>query len=115
MTHGGHSYAGEREVAARQERDALVETAAALRAAGTEVRELSVGSTPTAGPTRWRWAARRWRSARWEWSRRSCRGRGGAVLDCGSKSVSADLRVPGLDGYGMVMGRPEARLARLSE
>ena len=38
-----------------------------------------------------------------------------AVIDAGSKALSADLRAPGLEGYGMVLGRPGLRLERLSE
>jgi D-serine deaminase-like pyridoxal phosphate-dependent protein len=40
---------------------------------------------------------------------------GRAVLDAGSKALSADLRVRGQEGYGIVLGRPGARLERLSE
>src|SRR5256884_1203400 len=53
ITHGGHAYAAtnqrERQVAAEQENQAVTATAEMLRHAGIEVRELSVGSTPTAG------------------------------------------------------------------
>src|SRR2546421_3735792 len=53
ITHGGHVYAAtnqnERQLAADQETDAISTTADMLRKAGIEVRELSVGSTPTAG------------------------------------------------------------------
>lgn len=38
-----------------------------------------------------------------------------AIADTGSKAVSADLRVPGLDGYGLVLGRRDLTVARLSE
>lgn len=51
LTHGGHAYActdraGILDVA-RQERDAVVDLAEALRRAGVPVPEVSVGSTPT--------------------------------------------------------------------
>src|SRR5207244_908766 len=53
ITHGGHVYAAtnqnERQMAADQETDGISTTADILRSAGIEVRELSVGSTPTAG------------------------------------------------------------------
>ncbi len=51
LTHAGHSYAcrnaDEIRVLAAQERDVMVAFAKRLRAAGVEVREISVGSTPT--------------------------------------------------------------------
>src|SRR5947207_436495 len=53
ITHGGHVYAAanqsERQLAADQETDAVSTTADMLGKAGIEIRELSVGSTPTAG------------------------------------------------------------------
>src|SRR5205823_4844174 len=53
VTHGGHAYAAtnqsERQLAADQETAGISTTADLLRRAGVEVRELSVGSTPTAG------------------------------------------------------------------
>src|SRR5438105_349273 len=38
-----------------------------------------------------------------------------AVIDAGSKALSADLRVSGLDGYGIVVGNERLCVARLSE
>jgi D-serine deaminase-like pyridoxal phosphate-dependent protein len=38
-----------------------------------------------------------------------------AVVDAGSKALSADLRVAGLEGYGLVVGRDDLTVARLSE
>src|SRR5207244_809807 len=38
-----------------------------------------------------------------------------AVADAGSKALSADLQVAGLTGYGMVVGHPDLKVARLSE
>jgi D-serine deaminase-like pyridoxal phosphate-dependent protein len=49
LTHGGHAYGGDRERAAGDESAALTETAHLLRQEKIPVRELSVGSTPTAG------------------------------------------------------------------
>src|SRR3989454_6088162 len=53
ITHGGHVYAAtnqnERQLAADQETDSISTTSDMLREVGIEVRELSVGSTPTAG------------------------------------------------------------------
>src|SRR5438034_604398 len=53
ITHGGHVYAAtnprERQIAADQENETVTGTAEMLRRASIEVRELSIGSTPTAG------------------------------------------------------------------
>jgi len=53
ITHGGHAYQAkddsERRTAAAQEANGLLETAALLRSRGIDVRELSIGSTPTMG------------------------------------------------------------------
>src|SRR5438876_4933063 len=53
ITHGGHVYAAtnqtERQRVADQENDAVSVTAKMLRQIGIEVREVSIGSTPTAG------------------------------------------------------------------
>src|SRR5207237_786944 len=38
-----------------------------------------------------------------------------AVVDAGSKALSADLRVAGLKGYGIVIGREDLTVERLSE
>ena len=38
-----------------------------------------------------------------------------AVIDAGSKALPADLRVAGLNGYGIVLGHPGLKLDRLSE
>lgn len=136
LTHGGHAYGGDRERAAREEREALVVSANLLRARGTEVRELSVGSTPTAGLLASGSGLTEMRPGTYVLgdanqvalgSQRledcalgvvatvvsSPPGR--AVLDVGSKALSADLRVPGLDGYGLVLGHAGCRLERLSE
>src|SRR5437016_3172813 len=52
ITHGGHVYAAtnqrERQIAAEQENQAVTATAEMLRQAGIDVREVSIGSTPTA-------------------------------------------------------------------
>src|SRR5438874_2420859 len=53
ISHGGHVYAAtnqeERQRAADQESESVSITAEMLRHTGIEVRELSIGSTPTAG------------------------------------------------------------------
>lgn len=139
VTHAGHAYAGDREGAARQEWEGLTTTAERLRAGGIEVRELSVGSTPTAA-----WGADAARAGVTEMrpgtyaygdanqvvlgSQRiedcafavvatvvSTPERGRRILDAGSKALSADLRVRGLDGFGLVAGHPELVVERLNE
>jgi D-serine deaminase-like pyridoxal phosphate-dependent protein len=136
MTHGGHAYAGDTERAAVEERDALVISARLLRDEGIAVRELSVGSTPTAGFAAAGSGLTEMRPGTYVFgdanqvtlgsqTLEDCalgvvssvvsRHPGRAVLDAGSKALSADLRVAGLEGYGIVLGHPRARLERLSE
>ena len=139
ITHGGHAYAGERERAAREEWEGLVTTAERLRAAGIEVRELSVGSTPTAAfaPEAGRGGVTEMRPGTYVYGDAnqvalgshalddcalgvvatvvSAPAAGRRVLDCGSKSISADLRAGGLSGHGLVAGHPDLVIERLSE
>lgn len=136
LTHGGHAYAGDREQAASDEREGLLLSAELLRREGIDVRELSVGSTPTAsfaaaanGLTEMRPGTYVFGDANQVTlgSQRlvDCAlavvatvvsaQPGRAVIDAGSKGLSADLRVAGLDGYGIVLGRPGLVLERLSE
>jgi len=140
ITHGGHVYAAtnqmERQLAANQETDCVSTTAEMLRSAGIDVRELSIGSTPTAGL-----ALRGWiteiRPGTYIYgdanqvtlgSQRledcalavvatvvSTPAQDRAVVDAGSKALSADLKVAGLAGCGMVLSHPEITVARLSE
>jgi len=140
ITHGGHVYAAtnqsDRQLAADQETDAISMTAEMLRKAGIEVRELSVGSTPTAGLAL-RGGITEMRPGTYIYgdanqvtlaSQRledcalgvvatvvSTPAPERAVVDAGSKALSADLRVVGLTGYGMVLGHDELVIARLSE
>jgi D-serine deaminase-like pyridoxal phosphate-dependent protein len=140
ITHGGHVYAArnqsERQLAADQETDSISATADLLRKAGIEVRELSVGSTPTAGLAL-RGGITEIRPGTYIYgdanqvtlgSQRlkdcalgivatvvSTPAPDRAVVDAGSKALSADLRVAGLNGYGMVLGRNDITVARLSE
>jgi D-serine deaminase-like pyridoxal phosphate-dependent protein len=107
-----------------------------LRRAGFEVRELSVGSTPTAGLalhdgiTEMRPGTYIYGDANQVTlgSQRvedcalavvatvvSNPAPNRAVVDAGSKALSADLRVAGLNGYGIVLGRDHLVVARLSE
>jgi D-serine deaminase-like pyridoxal phosphate-dependent protein len=140
ITHGGHVYAAtnqsERQLAADQETDSIFTTADMLRQAGIEVRELSVGSTPTAGLAL-RGGITEMRPGTYIYgdanqvtlgSQRledcalavvatvvSTPAPDRAVVDAGSKALSADLRVAGLDGHGVVLGHDDLTVARLSE
>jgi D-serine deaminase-like pyridoxal phosphate-dependent protein len=140
ITHGGHVYAAtnqnERQLAANQETDGISTTADMLRRAGIAVRELSVGSTPTAGLalhggiTEIRPGTYIYGDANQVTlgSQRledcalavvatvvSTPAPDRAVIDAGSKALSADLRVAGLRTYGVVLGRENLTIARLSE
>jgi len=140
ITHAGFVYAAtnqeERQRAADQESDGLLMTAKLLRRDGIAVRELSVGSTPTAGLAL-RGGITEMRPGTYIYGDANQVTLGSqaledcalavvatvvatpapdrAVADAGSKAISADLRVAGLDGYGMVLGRSELTVARLSE
>ena len=140
ITHAGHSYAAtnqqERQRAADQETDGLSETAEELRREGIEVRELSIGSTPTAGLSL-RGGITEMRPGTYIYGDANQVTLGSqlledcalavvatvvstptpdrAVADAGSKALSADLRVAGLEGYGLVVGHPDLTIARLSE
>jgi D-serine deaminase-like pyridoxal phosphate-dependent protein len=140
ITHGGHVYAAtnqrERQIAADQENQAVNATAEMLRQSGIEVRELSVGSTPTAGLAL-RDGITEMRPGTYIYGDANQVTLGSqaledcalavvatvvstpapnrAVADAGSKALSADLQVAGLGGYGIVLGHPELTVARLSE
>src|SRR5438067_7146580 len=127
ITHGGHVYAAtnqnERQLAADQETDGLSATADILRKAGIEVRELSIGSTPTAGLAL-RGGITEIRPGTYIYGDANQVALGSqrledcalavvatvvstpaldrTVVDAGSKALSADLRVAGLDGHGIV-------------
>ena len=140
LTHGGHAYMaandGARRQAAAEEAGGLRETAELLRASGVEVRELSVGSTPTAGhsgeqhgitelrPGTYVYGDANQVVLRSQLQEQCALGVVATVIgaypdrvvvDAGSKAISADLRVPGLNGYGMVVANREPVLERLSE
>lgn len=143
MTHAGHAYRAtgpeERLQIAREEVAALVRTAELLRARGIAVREISVGSTPTAvladevarevpGMTELRPGTYVYgdgnQVALGAMTLDQCAlavvatvvaapERNRVVVDAGTKALAADS--PGAYGYGMVLGHPEWRLDRLSE
>lgn len=141
ITHAGHAYAArgrkEREAVAEQEASGLLETAAALRERGIPVLELSVGATPTApyaegfrGITEMRPGTYVFGDANQvtlgSQDLEDCAlavvatvvstpARDRAIVDAGSKALSADLRVPGLDSFGIVLGREGLTVDRLNE
>lgn len=141
LTHGGHAYKAtnpdQRQRAAAEESQGLVETARLLSAAGVEVREVSVGSSPTAefaaefsGVTEIRPGTYVYGDAGQVAlgshaladcalgvvaSVISAPAPDRCVLDCGSKSISADRPASSLTGYGLVLGHPDLAVARLSE
>lgn len=140
LTHGGHAYQskndGERAVAAAQEADGLLQSAAGLRERGVEVRELSVGATPTVGMHSLQ-GITEMRPGTYVYGDANHVALGAlaledcalavvaivvstpapdrAVVDAGSKAISADLRVPPMSGFGLVVGMPHLAVARLSE
>ncbi len=141
MTHGGHSYRATNDAevvaAAEDESHGLVETALLLRGAGIAVRELSIGSTPTAHHVEVAGGVTEMRPGTYVYGDAnqvqlgsqaledcalaviatvvSTPERTRAVIDAGSKALPADLRVAGLSGYGIVLGHPGLTLDRLSE
>jgi len=140
ITHAGHSYAATdqagRQRAADQESEGVLSTAAMLKEAGIAVREISIGSTPTAGLSL-RPGITEMRPGTYVYgdanqvtlgSQRledcalvvvgtvvSTPAPDRAVIDAGSKTLSADLRVAGLDSWGIVLDHPKLKVARLSE
>jgi D-serine deaminase-like pyridoxal phosphate-dependent protein len=140
ITHGGHVYAAtnqnDRQLAADQEAEAVTTTAEMLRRAGIEVRVLSVGSTPTAGLalsagiTEMRPGTYIYGDANQVTLGSqlledcalavvatvvSTPAPDRAVVDAGSKALSADLRVARLGSQGIVLGHEDLTVARLSE
>jgi D-serine deaminase-like pyridoxal phosphate-dependent protein len=140
FTHAGHAYAqpsgeGVKEVA-RGEGVVLSDTAAALRRAGLAVKEVSVGSTPTAAVAMRAAGVTECRPGNYVFhdatqvSLGTCGiedcamtvlatvvsvpAPGRAVLDAGSKTLSSDPLRPQPGGYGWILGR-RSRVDRLSE
>jgi D-serine deaminase-like pyridoxal phosphate-dependent protein len=142
LTHAGHAYrsanAAELRVAAEREALDLVETGASCAAAGIELHEISVGSTPTArigagvpGVTEIRPGTYVFNDVQQMRlglaTEASCAARVLAtvvahpapdrfVLDAGTKAFSSDgADGPPFPGRGVVVGRPELRLDFMSE
>ena len=138
FTHPGHAYAKPDPAvvaaAAADERVTLAAAGAALRGLTGAEPVLSGGSTPTAEagvaapltevrPGTYVFGDRQQlalglppdnialvvaaRVASMPWP-------GAAILDCGSKALSSD-KPPWLDGYGLILEAPEAKIATLSE
>ncbi|MGE5228022.1 MAG: alanine racemase [Planctomycetaceae bacterium] len=142
LTHAGHAYrsAGPEELRATAEREGLdlVETAAGCAAAGIELRELSVGSTPTArivagvpGVTEIRPGTYVFNDVQQlrlgVATEATCAARvlttvvshptaERFVLDAGTKAFTSDGgEGPPFPGRGVVTGRPELRLDFMNE
>jgi D-serine deaminase-like pyridoxal phosphate-dependent protein len=142
LTHAGHAYrsanAEELRVAAEREVLDLVETAAACAAAGIDLREISVGSTPTArigalvpGVTEIRPGTYVFNDVQQMRlgvaTEGTCAARVLAtvvahptpdrfVVDAGTKAFTSDgADGPLFPGRGVVLGRPELRLDFMSE
>ena len=141
LTFPGHAYGAaggaERRSAAESEASGLLESGETLRRRAIEVGELSAGSTPTAEFAREFRGLTEIRPGNYVYGDANQVALGSqpiegcalaviatvvsvpaadrAVLDCGSKAISADMRVPGLPGHGLVLGVPGVRITRLSE
>jgi D-serine deaminase-like pyridoxal phosphate-dependent protein len=140
FTHAGHAYLedtaqGVAEVG-RHEGRTLAATGRALREAGIEVEEVSVGSTPTAPHAMAEHGVTECRPGNYVYHDASQVGLGTctiedcamtvlatvvsapaadrAVLDAGSKTLSSDPLRPKAGGYGWILGR-RSRIDRLSE
>ncbi len=122
---------------ADEEADALLTSAAELEARGIPVRELSIGSTPTSGSVRKQSGVTEMRPGSYVYGdaqqvKLGSTGTGDcalavvatvvatpapdrAILDAGSKALSADVLVDGLVGYGLVVGRSGLTLERMGE
>ncbi len=142
LTHAGHAYrsanAEELRIAAEREALDLVETAAACAAAGIELREISVGATPTARIGAGVTGVTEIRPGTYVFNdvqqmrlgvaiEATCAARVLAtvvahptpdrfVLDAGTKAFTSDGGDgPPFPGRGVVLGRPELRLDFMSE
>ena len=137
FTHAGHGYGGPdvRDAAADQEAAALGEAAASLTAAGVDVSIVSAGSTPTAIRSA-RGAVTEERPGTYIFGDAIQVGLGSMdagsvaltvvatvvstavdghfVVDAGAKVLSKDTAAY-LDGHGVILGWPDARLVRLND
>jgi len=140
FTHAGHAY-GESEpqgvaAVAQHEGNTVAAVADALRRAGLEIRDVSVGSTPTARQAMTVAGVTECRPGNYVYHDASQVSLGTctledcamtvvatvvsvpapdrAVLDAGSKTLSTDPLRPRAEGHGWVLGR-KSRLSKLSE
>jgi D-serine deaminase-like pyridoxal phosphate-dependent protein len=140
FTHAGHAY-GESEpqgvaAVAQHEGNTVATEADALRRAGLEIRDVSVGSTPTARQAMTVAGVTECRPGNYVYHDASQVSLGTcglddcamtvvatvvsvpapdrAVLDAGSKTLSTDPLRPHAEGHGWVLGR-KSRLSKLSE
>ena len=137
FTHAGHGYAGPdlRDAAADQEVAALAEAAASLAAVGIDASVVSAGSTPTAIRSA-RGAVTEERPGTYIFGDAIQVGLGSMdpdsvaltvaatvvstavdgqfVVDAGAKVLSKDV-APYVDGHGVILGWPGARLVRLND
>ena len=140
FTHAGHAYGASTragvEETARTEGAILADTAAALRARGIAIEEVSVGSTPTAARAMTVSGVTECRPGNYVFHDGtqvalgtcgvedcaltvvatvvSVPGPGRAVVDAGSKTLSSDPLRPAANGYGQILGRL-SRIEKLSE
>jgi D-serine deaminase-like pyridoxal phosphate-dependent protein len=140
FTHPGHAYAAETEAdvarIGRDEGETLVSVARELRTAGFDVKEVSVGSTPTARSALSVGGVTECRPGNYVYhdlsqvSLGTCGfedcaltvlatvvsvpGPGRAVVDAGSKTLSSDPLRPRPGGFGLVLDH-QSRISRLSE
>jgi D-serine deaminase-like pyridoxal phosphate-dependent protein len=140
FTHAGHAYGASTKAdvdeTAGREGAILADTAAALRAAGIAVEEVSVGSTPTAARAMTVPGVTECRPGNYVFHDASQVALGTcgvddcaltitatvvsvpapdrAVVDAGSKTLSSDPLRPVAGGYGQVLGR-RSRIDKLSE
>lgn len=142
LTHAGHAYrcTGPEELRAAAEREGLdlVETAGRCRDAGIELREISVGSTPTARSAAKVSGVTEIRPGTYVFNdvqqvslgvatEQTCAARILAtvvarpapdrfVIDAGTKALTSDgFDIVPFPGWGLVAGRPDLRLEFLSE
>lgn len=139
MSHAGHGYTPDRarrERIAQEEGEILGRTARELRADGMEIREISTGSTPTARPGAQVPGVTEIRPGTYVFNDAGQLAVGSATLetcaasilvtvvgrpaadraivDAGSKVFTSDKR-PGTESHGLVVGRPDLELYKLSE
>lgn len=141
LTHAGHSYKtpdrGQQLRIAREEVGLLLALADELRARGIDVREISVGSTPTAALAAEVGGMTELRPGTYVYGDANQMALGSLtlddcalavvatvvstpepnriVIDAGAKALAADAPAPGHTGHGFVVDHPDWVIERLSE